>query len=453
MELRQQLGVLRSWFWLLVASVLLAGGAAYLVSSNLPKVYEGKVTLIVGQSIQAANPDLNQLLASQRLSQTYADLATTRPAAPAGHRQERPRRSRRRSSAKRIVADAPRDSTLRPPDRPGWRPGARGDPRELPGGRDDRRLAGDRRPRHRRSSSSSTRDLAAIQAQIEEHPGRDPAADQPAVALGQRRAAAAGPPGPDRHPPPDLRHDARLLVEQRREPAHRRRPGLAATGRRPRRASCSTRSSPRSSGCSSPSASSSCSSTSTTPSSRPTTWRRWSGCRPWARSSKMQGGKGQSEIYRLATLLYPRSPVAEAYRSLRTNIEFAAVDAPVQDAPRHQLRSRARARRRPPRTSRSSSPRPAAGRSCWTRTSASRASIGSSTCRTPTACRACCARMRRRSTTSPRPPSRRTCGSSPPGRSRRTLPSCWARSGCGRSWAASSTPRTSSSSTARRSRP
>ncbi|MHB8399785.1 MAG: polysaccharide biosynthesis tyrosine autokinase, partial [Candidatus Limnocylindrales bacterium] len=79
MELRHQLAVLRSWFWLLVASALLAGGAAYLVSSSLPKVYEGNVTLIVGQSLQAANPDINSLLASQRLSQTYASLATTTP--------------------------------------------------------------------------------------------------------------------------------------------------------------------------------------------------------------------------------------------------------------------------------------------------------------------------------------------------------------------------------------
>ena len=50
MELRHQIGILRAWSWLLIASLLLAAGAAYLVSSSLPKVYEGKVTLIVGQS-------------------------------------------------------------------------------------------------------------------------------------------------------------------------------------------------------------------------------------------------------------------------------------------------------------------------------------------------------------------------------------------------------------------
>jgi capsular exopolysaccharide synthesis family protein len=45
---------------------------------------------------------------------------------------------------------------------------------------------------------------------------------------------------------------------------------------------------------------------------------------------KMKGEKGRSEIYRLATLLFPRGPAAEAYRTLRTNLEFASVDEPVK---------------------------------------------------------------------------------------------------------------------------
>ncbi|MGZ5418687.1 MAG: polysaccharide biosynthesis tyrosine autokinase [Nocardioides sp.] len=77
MDLRRQLQIVRQWLWLIVASVLLAGGAAYLVSSSLPKSYTGKATMIVGQSLTAVNPDYNQLLASQRLSQTYATVSTT----------------------------------------------------------------------------------------------------------------------------------------------------------------------------------------------------------------------------------------------------------------------------------------------------------------------------------------------------------------------------------------
>jgi capsular exopolysaccharide synthesis family protein len=45
---------------------------------------------------------------------------------------------------------------------------------------------------------------------------------------------------------------------------------------------------------------------------------------------KMRAARGQSEIYRLAAILYPRARPAEAYRTLRTNVEFAAVDTPVR---------------------------------------------------------------------------------------------------------------------------
>jgi non-specific protein-tyrosine kinase len=81
MDLRRQLIILRAWLWLLVASVLLAASAAFLVSGVMPKIYEAQNTLIVGQSLTAANPNSDQLLAAQRLSQTYATVVTTRPLA------------------------------------------------------------------------------------------------------------------------------------------------------------------------------------------------------------------------------------------------------------------------------------------------------------------------------------------------------------------------------------
>ncbi len=43
----------------------------------------------------------------------------------------------------------------------------------------------------------------------------------------------------------------------------------------------------------------------------------------------MRAEGGRDPFYQLSTLLYPRSAAAEAYRTLRTNIEFAAVDSPV----------------------------------------------------------------------------------------------------------------------------
>jgi polysaccharide biosynthesis transport protein len=78
-DLRRQIAIVRAWFPLFVATVLLAAGAAFLVSSGLPKTYEARAQLIVGQSLSAVNPDYSQLLVSQRLSATYAAVATTRP--------------------------------------------------------------------------------------------------------------------------------------------------------------------------------------------------------------------------------------------------------------------------------------------------------------------------------------------------------------------------------------
>jgi non-specific protein-tyrosine kinase len=78
-DLRRQIAIVRAWFPLLVACVLLAAGAAFVFSSFQQKLYEAKATLIVGQSLSSVNPSTDQLLASQRLSTTYASVVTTRP--------------------------------------------------------------------------------------------------------------------------------------------------------------------------------------------------------------------------------------------------------------------------------------------------------------------------------------------------------------------------------------
>ena len=67
-DLRRQTKVVGRWLPLIVASVVLAGVAALYVSSLQTKVYEARVTLIVGQSLSGVNPDYNQLLVSQSLS-------------------------------------------------------------------------------------------------------------------------------------------------------------------------------------------------------------------------------------------------------------------------------------------------------------------------------------------------------------------------------------------------
>jgi succinoglycan biosynthesis transport protein ExoP len=79
MDLRRQLTIVWHAKLLLVLATVVGGGLAFYLSSLQPKVYEATATAIVGQSLTAVGVDINVLLASQRLSQTYATVATTRP--------------------------------------------------------------------------------------------------------------------------------------------------------------------------------------------------------------------------------------------------------------------------------------------------------------------------------------------------------------------------------------
>src|SRR4029077_461127 len=44
----------------------------------------------------------------------------------------------------------------------------------------------------------------------------------------------------------------------------------------------------------------------------------------------IRSGLKADPTYRLVTLLYPRSPASEAFRALRTNVEFASIDLPTR---------------------------------------------------------------------------------------------------------------------------
>lgn len=76
MDIHTQLKIVRRWLPVLILSVVAAGGLAFAYSSVQDKVYEARTLLIVGQSLSGVNPQYNELLVSQRLSATYAAIAT-----------------------------------------------------------------------------------------------------------------------------------------------------------------------------------------------------------------------------------------------------------------------------------------------------------------------------------------------------------------------------------------
>ncbi len=79
MDLRRLLGIIRTWLPLLVVAAVLAGAAGFVVSSLQPKVYAAQASLIVGESLSNANPNESQLAVSQSLAASYAAIAKSRP--------------------------------------------------------------------------------------------------------------------------------------------------------------------------------------------------------------------------------------------------------------------------------------------------------------------------------------------------------------------------------------
>lgn len=79
MELRQYVNVVLKWWWLIIASILVAGGASYFTTSTMPKVYQSRTTLVVGQILQNPNPDYSDFYSGQVLGQSYSDLVKREP--------------------------------------------------------------------------------------------------------------------------------------------------------------------------------------------------------------------------------------------------------------------------------------------------------------------------------------------------------------------------------------
>lgn len=79
MELMQYFDVVRKWFWLIVVSTVIAAGASLVASWLATPVYKTSTTLMVSQTIQDPNPSSGDIYASQQLAQTYVQLARREP--------------------------------------------------------------------------------------------------------------------------------------------------------------------------------------------------------------------------------------------------------------------------------------------------------------------------------------------------------------------------------------
>ena len=79
MDLKRSIRPLLRWWWLLVAATLVATAFSYVAIRRQPPVYRARATLMVGSAIEDPNPSGNELLLTQRLATTYADIARRKP--------------------------------------------------------------------------------------------------------------------------------------------------------------------------------------------------------------------------------------------------------------------------------------------------------------------------------------------------------------------------------------
>jgi capsular exopolysaccharide synthesis family protein len=78
-ELRKVISIIARRWWLLVLLTVVMAAGGFVYSQRQTKVYQGSVTLLVGTLLQRSQVERNDILVSEMLAQTYADLARRQP--------------------------------------------------------------------------------------------------------------------------------------------------------------------------------------------------------------------------------------------------------------------------------------------------------------------------------------------------------------------------------------
>jgi polysaccharide biosynthesis transport protein len=79
MELKRFILPLRRWWWLIAAATLVAALSSFIATLRQPPVYQAITTLIVGRAIMDPNPSQAEFYLSQQLATNYADMANRDP--------------------------------------------------------------------------------------------------------------------------------------------------------------------------------------------------------------------------------------------------------------------------------------------------------------------------------------------------------------------------------------
>lgn len=75
MELKDYIRPLRKWWWLILAATLVATTSSFLATLRQPAIYRTTTTVMIGSAIENPNPSGNEFWLTQQLANTYADIA------------------------------------------------------------------------------------------------------------------------------------------------------------------------------------------------------------------------------------------------------------------------------------------------------------------------------------------------------------------------------------------
>ncbi len=79
MELGQYVKRILRWWWLIVLSTTIAAVASYIASSQQPKIYQTTTTLLVGQVIAQSDVKISEFSTIEQLAESYAQIAVRQP--------------------------------------------------------------------------------------------------------------------------------------------------------------------------------------------------------------------------------------------------------------------------------------------------------------------------------------------------------------------------------------
>ncbi|HUM69711.1 MAG TPA: polysaccharide biosynthesis tyrosine autokinase [Chloroflexota bacterium] len=79
MEIRQYVSLLWRWAWLIVLGIVVAGGLAYVVSARTTPVYQATAVYLLDRAPSGTGNEYAQSLYEQKLAQSYVRMVNTRP--------------------------------------------------------------------------------------------------------------------------------------------------------------------------------------------------------------------------------------------------------------------------------------------------------------------------------------------------------------------------------------